>query len=932
MEGDHTDWVEIYNYGEEPVCLQNCFISDNPENTLSFQFSAAPELCLPPHSFLVLFANESADLHPLYLPFELDSEGEYLSLYNPDGQLIHEVYFGTQYPDISYGLESGSSNWNFFNPVSPGDANPPSGLFAPLAAPNSTINSGYYTESSVNITLTHPFNWVELRYTTDGSAPGPFSNLYSADIALSVPGVFRARAFANGYLPGTELVLHLLPSPLGPISALSIVIDPDDFEGPNGINTFIYSGLEKPSHVAYLNADEQVVLNQGAGIRIHAPEYRDQQAFRISARAEYGNPEFHGPVFNNALYSDFQHLIFRCGGNDGVEIGGSSLRDPLNHELFHQLNPAYANSHYQPVEIYINGAFWGLYEMMERQDQHYIASRYFENDCHVLERSADAIETNTYNAISGNFDDFNALELFAVTQDLSEASNYEFIRSWMDIPNFVDYQLLEIYSCNKDWLSNNLKMWRPVDQSRPWQWIWWDTDWAYGTMFPADHAYPHWNALEHALSDWGGWTDEVETELLQNLVLNTNFKNYFCTRAADLHNSFLKPSNILETLDSLQAGIEPDMPRQCERWGTSYSDWLDEREDIQNFILSRNAFFLQHLQERFELGEMYPLNLQISPPGAGYIAINTIATNEEFWSGDYFANIEVELRAVAAPGYVFQNWAEFGDNENLNVTMFGTQNRTAYFTAVAEHPIPVINELSLNEDNLTGQWIEIYNPGPGLLPLHSMSIGDGNGHLMALPENVSIEPHRFFMLSAEPASLIDDSQVEPSDIAELSFALDVPMGTLYLVDDNLTILDVVNYNSDAAWPTCNDDLDYTLELKDPSYNNDSGLSWFCDTRPQGSPGEPNLLQITDVSEAASFDFQLFPNPCSNRVFVRGSSTVSTVRISLYNPLGQLVLAENLAFHSGIAELRFSSEWAEGIYAYRLDWENQSLSGKLVIQR
>jgi hypothetical protein len=158
------------------------------------------------------------------------------------------------------------------------------------------------------------------------------------------------------------------------------------------------------------------------------------------------------------------------------------------------------------------------------------------------------------------------------------------------------------------------------------------------------------------------------------------------------------------------------------------------------------------------------------------------------------------------------------------------------------------------------------------------------------------------------------------------------MGTLYLVDDNLTILDVVNYNSDAAWPTCNDDLDYTLELKDPSYNNDSGLSWFCDTRPQGSPGEPNLLQITDVSEAASFDFQLFPNPCSNRVFVRGSSTVSTVRISLYNPLGQLVLAENLAFHSGIAELRFSSEWAEGIYAYRLDWENQSLSGKLVIQR
>lgn len=929
--GEKEDWIELRNYGDESICLESWFISQNVNDPYQFQFPASALLCIEPGSFIVLFADNQTEQGALHLPFQLNAEGESLFLFNPEGNLISSIAFGQQYADISYGRQSLDEEWNYFLNPSPGIANPQSGLWASLPAPSSNLNSSYYTDNQIIIILNHE-EWAEIRYRTDGASPGPFDALYSGPISLDVPGILRTKAFAPGYLPGDELVIHALPPPSGEIASLSIAMNPNDLFGNNGIYTSIYSGIEKGSHISYLQANQSLALNQAAGIRIHAPDYRDQQGFRLSSRAQYGSDVFDASLFPDRSYSQFQHLIFRSGGNDGFELGQSGLRDPLLHHLFSEsgLNRAY--SAYRPVEIYLNGNYWGLYEMRERQDENYISSLYNIQDFDLLERSADALEANTYHAIQGDFNDFDALEQFAIDADLSEDSNYEFIRNWMDIENFTDYQLFEIYACNKDWLSNNLKMWKPTDNSRPWNWILWDLDWAFGTMFPADHSYPNWNALDFALSDWGGWTEEVETELLQNLIENEDFKNYFCTRAADLSNDVLRPEYMIECLDSLQNEVFADIPRQCERWGGTPEEWLDECNDVRAFIEDRKAFFLQHFSERFELGQLFDLQINMVPPEAGYIEINTIGTQHDGWIGDYFQNLPVQLRAIARSGYVFEGWGEYGENDSIQVSMLGSQQRTAYFQTVISSADPVINEIYANPlpSEFGNVWIELFNPSNETILLEGWKLGNEAGDEITFAQAFEIPGLDFVILAENPDDFISSYNVNPDHVFSLDIPLNPESGTIYLLRNGSTVGDLVNYRSDSSWPICETENGYSLELSQTNLNNDSGNNWFCRNRMGGSPGAANLEIVTEIGESgSSLDIQVFPNPCRDVVFVESQGLMENAILNVYDLHAELILKENLHQSKTLHSLQLPPTMGAGMYFYEIILKGKTIKGKFV---
>jgi len=930
-QGELEDWIELKNYGETAICLEYWFISQSINDPFQFQFPPSALLCMETESFIVLFADAEPNQGALHLPFELNAEGESLYLFNPEGNLISSIDFGQQYANISFGRQSEDEEWNYFLNASPGSANPESGLWASLSAPSANFNSGYFTEIQMDIILEHE-EWAEIRYRTDGASPGPFDALYSESIALNVPGILRTKAFAPGYLPGDELVIHALPQPSGNISSLSIAMNPADLFGNNGIYTYIYSGIEKASHISYLQTNQTLALNQSAGIRIHAPDYRDQQGFRLSSRAQYGSDVFNAALFPDRAYSEFQHLIFRSGGNDGVELGQSGLRDPLLHHLFSEsgLNRAY--SAYRPVEIYLNGSFWGLYEMRERQDENYIQSVYNIENFDLLERSADAVETNTYNAIRGDFNDFNALEQFAIDADLSDDSNYDFIRNWMDIANFSDYQLFEIFACNRDWLSNNVKMWRATDGSGSWNWILWDLDWAFGTMFPADHAYPNWNALEFALSDWGGWTEEIETELLQNLIENEGFKDYFCTRAADLSNDVLRPAYMIECLDSLQNEVSADIPKQCERWGGTHQEWLDECNDIRGFIEDRKAFFLQHFSDRFELGQVFDLQLNIIPVEAGYIEINTIGTNVDGWTGDYFQNLPVQLRAIARSGYVFEGWGEYGNNDSLEVIMLGNQQRTAYFQAAISSEDPVINEIYANAlpSELGNVWIELFNPSNETIHLQDWKLGNEAGDEFTLTEEFEIEGLDYVILAENPDYFISSYNVDPDHVFNLQIPLNPQSGTIYLLRNGNSVSDLVNYRGDNFWPECEAENGYSIELSGTNLNNELGINWFCRDRMGGSPGEANLETVTRIEESdINAAIRLFPNPCRDLVFIESVESLQNAELMVYDMNGVCILKERIDQNKSRHSILLSPKMSAGMYFYEIILNGKSIKGKLV---
>ena len=107
-DGDHSDWIEIYNTRSYDISLRNWHLTDTPGNLTLWTF---PDMSIPAHGYVLVFAsgkNRTNDLTRLHTNFGLSDNGEYLALVRDD--LVIEYAFETGYPaqfaDISYGIDS----------------------------------------------------------------------------------------------------------------------------------------------------------------------------------------------------------------------------------------------------------------------------------------------------------------------------------------------------------------------------------------------------------------------------------------------------------------------------------------------------------------------------------------------------------------------------------------------------------------------------------------------------------------------------------------------------------------------------------------------------------------------------------------------------------------------------------------------------------
>jgi hypothetical protein len=123
-DGNHSDWIELYNGTNETVSLDGWTLTDDVDEPAKWVFPA--DTVLPAHGYLVVFASgQSADDYIdsagyLHTNFALNKEGEYLALLDASGVIVHEVApnFPAQETDISYGLQQ--SEWYYFAQPTPG--------------------------------------------------------------------------------------------------------------------------------------------------------------------------------------------------------------------------------------------------------------------------------------------------------------------------------------------------------------------------------------------------------------------------------------------------------------------------------------------------------------------------------------------------------------------------------------------------------------------------------------------------------------------------------------------------------------------------------------------------------------------------------------------------------------------------------------------
>ncbi len=129
--GSYDDWIEIYNFGNEPVDIGGLYITDDFAEPMKYQIPQGNDsTIIQPQGFLLLWADEDLEQGVLHLDIKLSKSGEEIALFKPDGSTcVDSVSFGQQQTDVSYGRNpNGASIWVLFNDPTPGWSNGTTGI------------------------------------------------------------------------------------------------------------------------------------------------------------------------------------------------------------------------------------------------------------------------------------------------------------------------------------------------------------------------------------------------------------------------------------------------------------------------------------------------------------------------------------------------------------------------------------------------------------------------------------------------------------------------------------------------------------------------------------------------------------------------------------------------------------------------------------
>ena len=867
------NFENILIQGANTLSIQAHNVSENSSDLtiipfLTAMFSSDSSEGVEPPAILQFSSNNT-----LHTDFKISTSGETIFLRNSAGNLVDSVSFENLQSDISIGVSSSSDELVYFQTTTPNQEND-NNEFAGLVS--STIefsHDGGAVNNTINLTLSGIEDGEYIRYTLDSTEPDYTSNFYSNPFDINSTTIVRAKIFKNNYISGYSDSRSYLFDVNHEIPFVSIVSDPYNlFDNDYGIyelgddadSGFPYFGAnfwedwERPSHFSFYNLEGELEVGFNAGIKIFGGYSRGntQKSFTFFARGQYGLSEFNYPFFSELNYSKFQSFTLRNSGNDWLK---SQIKDAAVTSLMFGTDLEYQS--HQSVASYINGDYWGLYKIREKVNEHFLASK-----ANVDPNEIDIL-TNNAEIVHGTNEDYLNLRYFISENSLTIAANYEYVKSQIDIDNFIINNVIQIYGDNQDWPGNNNKFWK--SDGGKWRWILYDLDFSFAGEWWAWDVNNHFlrNTLHFVLSgNQTNWANAPwATFMLRNLIQNTEFRNKFVNRYADEMNSRFLPTDVVQHFNDIYEVILDEIPDHMERWNSNDNPY-NYVELMNNFAVNRPEHAKEHILEELDLPEYHEIKIENSTPGYGFIRLNNnLKIQELVWSGDYFEEVPILLKAIPEFGYAFSHWSGALDSIEEVITLDVNQvlEIEAHFV---EDQTPtdlniVINEINYksSDDFNSDDWIELYNPNDYSIDISNWIFTDDNdANTYVFPENTIILEESYLVVIKD---IGDFSELFPSIsnyIGEFDFGLSSSSDAIRIFNSEMVIQDEVYYTTSSPWPETGNGDGYTLELISPSLDNSLPESW-TNFNEFGSPNEINspTANIFNIEEIKAV---LWPNP------------------------------------------------------------------------
>jgi hypothetical protein len=786
----------------------------------------------------------------LHTNFKIDSNGETVYLFSPSQQLVSSLFVNCAQVDNSTGsFPDASANIVLFSTGTPANTNNLSQPFnSYLLPPTISVPSGIYN-ASITVNLSNPNGPGSLiRYTLNGDDPDSNSTLYNGNpIQVFYSGVLKAKAFSLNELPSTTAVSSYLFGINHVTPILSVVTDQENLYGPNGIFTNWQFDWEKAAYVEYFDTAQQLIFSQHAGMQVDGGLGGSRSHPQHSFRVELDDPVLgEGPINhlvipNRPFRTKYSKLYLRNGSNYYLTL---PYKDAAHLEgMAAETNNYY--SAWRPISVYINGAYFGLYELREKFD-----TEYFEEIENADGDSLDLLSLSAWQgyllrAVEGSVDSFyTSYDAFNNLNPL-DTGYWNDADHYFDMKCYNDYIIAETWAGNVDWPGNNIKIYRSNMSDFRWRFCLIDLE---GSLGPFGFSTAYDDHIAYVL---GADPNNPFINVFLQSIQNPKFKNYFINRYADLMNTSYKYDRLSAVANSFFNQTVIEMPKEYARWGDpnningQMSAFIDNHQTFLSELSVRTEQVRNHIQNNFSLTSQVDVTLDVYPAGSGKIKISTIIPTTLPWTGVYFNGNPVEITAIPNIGYEFAYWdtnAIFNMiDTNISVVLNISTSTLfkAVFTPSSIFGNIAISELNYNSDSTrnSSNWIEFHNYGNSPLNISGWHFTDStlfNDYIFPLNTNI---PAGGYLVLVEDTALFHTQFSQLSVYGPLGFGFSNSNEVLTLSDNNnLPVLSMHYYDS-IPWPEAPDGYGRTLELINDTLDPNLSSSWFAGCI-GGSPGGP----------------------------------------------------------------------------------------------
>jgi len=641
---------------------------------------------------------------------------------------------------------------------------------------------------------------------------------YEMDLTVTNNPAYSAQ-LKEGLLqiPTVSLALHMdsLFHPEKGIYSNSLEEDSTFFQNNNAL-------IEKPVSIEMFNGDGTTEFHTFAGLKMNgaSSRYYDfyKHAFRVVFRKKFGDGKLDHALYGSNAAKDHESLILRmighCSPHDWQEQRREKTqfqRDKLARDLHRKMG--HLSPHSQYVHLYLNGIYWGMYDLAERVDGDYLAEYQGgkEEEYDVIKqlevKDGDSIAYYKLFEFSNN----------SSTGKVETKEQYDSIAYYLDIPAFADYILLNHYLINSDWGENNWIASRRKKAGEKFQFFVWDAEFVlysriYRNLVINYQTNLHPAGLHRDLEDYREYR-VVFGDRIQCNCLETDGALY----------------DIRQDVLNLEASINNASLAELARWGDVRGTLIDynthvvpTRDEIVNELLPTQLDEVLSIYTR----ESYSLYPQIAAVDFNHLGglVNQgfqIELNNPNSSGNIYYTLDgsdprLEGGALNPTAMLYTDPIKVNNFMLVSARVYNPGNFNPQYNWSAMCPRQffsnnsytiVINEIQYNPPGVTladgtiidgdeYEFVEIKNIGDRVLDLSNVFFSSGIDYIF--PIGTTLQPNEFWVIAENVEKFDNIYNFSPND--KYSGKLNNGGETITISAPDTTQIDIVKYNDKIPWP------------------------------------------------------------------------------------------------------------------------------------